>query len=163
MATTSSNLGWALTMLLRDYLKQVDTELAGLPGGSRGFMMLSAIAETSCDSQIALAERLGLDRTTVTYLLDGLEKDDLLKRVPDPADRRVRHVNLTATGSARLAELRRNVDQIEAQVLGRLSRGEAEQFGALLAKASGLTASTSDAEACQAIIETSDQLASKRA
>jgi MarR family transcriptional regulator, transcriptional regulator for hemolysin len=158
MASTNTNLGWALTALLRDYLKQVDDALAGLPGGSRGYMMMSAIAEESCHSQIALADKLGLDRTTVTYLLDGLEREELLKRTPDPNDRRVRHVNLTEPGLVRLAELAKSVDAVEARVLSRLSGPEAEQFGGMLAKAAGISGIADTAEMCQAAIETQERL-----
>lgn len=158
MASSNTNLGWALTSLLRDYLRQVDETLKDLPGGSRGYMMLSAIAEANCQSQVALAERLGLDRTTVTYLLDGLEREDLLKRTPDPADRRARHVNLTETGTTRLVELSSAVDEVEARVLSRLSDQEAGQLRDILGKAAGLGPETHTAEMCSAAIETGDYL-----
>jgi MarR family transcriptional regulator, transcriptional regulator for hemolysin len=158
MSSSNTNLGWALTTLLRDYLKQVDTALASLSGGSRGFMMMSTIAEESCQSQVALAERLGLDRTTVTYLLDGLERDGLLTRTPDPADRRVRHVNLTQLGTKRLLELSREVDEVEVQVLSRLTEEEADHFRAILGKAAGLSAPPDTAGMCQAAIETQDYI-----
>lgn len=161
MQSTNTNLGWALTALLRDYLRQVDETLKDLPGGSRGFMMMSAIAEANCQSQVALAERLGLDRTTVTYLLDGLEQHQLLTRAPDPADRRVRHVNLTDKGINHLAGLASAVNAVEAQVLSRLSPGEAEHLRAILFKAAGLSGEPATAEMCQAAIETGDLLAAK--
>lgn len=153
MAPSNTNLGWALTSLLRDYLKQVDDALADLPGGSRSYMMLSTIAGESCQSQIALADRLGLDRTTVTYLLDGLEREDLLKRTPDPNDRRVRHVTLTDQGRSRLAELAKAVDKVEAQVLSRLTAPEAEQLRTILSKAAGITGKAETAEMCKAAAE----------
>ena len=156
MSSSDTNLGWALTSLLRSYLKQVDEALQDLPGGSRGYMMMSTIADAQCQSQVALAERLGLDRTTVTYLLDGLEREDLLKRTPDPADRRVRHVNLTEYGAARLAELAKAVDAVEAQVLSRLSSTEAEHLRHILVKAAGLAPDT--AQMCQASVETGELL-----
>ncbi len=161
MPTSETNLGWALTALLRDYLRQVDETLKDLPGGSRSYMMLSAIASDSCHSQVALAERLGLDRTTVTYLLDGLEREDLVRRMPDPADRRVRHVNLTDQGSDRLAKLAAAVDEVEARVLSRLSTEEGAHFQGLLVKAAGLAPQPDVSEMCQAAIETKDYLDAK--
>lgn len=158
MSDANTNLGWALTALLRDYLKQVDLVLADLSGGARGFMVLSAIAQEGCNSQIALAERLGLDRTTMTYLLDGLEREDLLKRTPDPADRRMRHVNLTPEGVARLATLGREVDLVEAKVLHRLERDEIAHLIPLLTRAAGLAPDTGATDMCRAILETKDQM-----
>jgi hypothetical protein len=38
-------------------------------------------------SQLALAQQLGIDRPTTTYLLDDLEGSSLIERHPDPADR----------------------------------------------------------------------------
>lgn len=157
MSSSNTNLGWALTALLRDYLKQVDDALSDLPGGSRGYMMLSAIAEANCNSQVALAERLGLDRTTVTYLLDGLEGESLVRRTPDPADRRVRHVNLTDQGQRRLGATARAVQEVEDRVLSRLAPAEAGDLRLLLGKASGLVPHT--AEQCQAARETTEYLA----
>lgn len=156
MSSSNTTLGWALTALLRDYLKQVDETLKDLPGGSRGYMMLSAIAEAQCSSQVALAERLGLDRTTVTYLLDGLEGENLVKRRPDPADRRVRHVNLTDPGHDRFVDMAKAVGEVEGRVLSRLSTAEADQLRQILGKASGIAPAT--AEICQATRETTEYL-----
>ncbi len=45
-----------------------------------------------------LAERLGCDPSNVTWLADRLEEQNLLNRVPDPTDRRVRALTLTKAG-----------------------------------------------------------------
>lgn len=46
----------------------------------------------------ALAERIGCVRSNVTQLVDRLEGDGLVRRVPDPGDRRVRRAELTEAG-----------------------------------------------------------------
>ena len=86
----------------------------------------------------AHAQRLGLDRTSLTYLLDGLEKQTLIKRTTDPDDRRNRHINLTAKGSETLGQLARAVEQVELSVLSRLPQAEARQLYASIVKAAGL-------------------------
>src|SRR6266446_3470557 len=43
-----------------------------------------------------LAEKTGVTRATITGLLDGLEKEGLVERCPDPENRRSRQVKLTA-------------------------------------------------------------------
>lgn len=132
------NLGWALAALLRAYQKQVETALAGLPGGSRAFLVMSLVEQETCQSQVAIAERLGVDRTTLTYLIDDLETEKLIKRTTDPADRRNRHIGLTAKGTKTLAQLVQSVEQVERDVLSRLTKAEAEQFYASLVKSAGL-------------------------
>lgn len=49
-------------------------------------------------NQAALASTFGLAARTVTELVDSLERDGLVERITDPADRRARHVRLTESG-----------------------------------------------------------------
>lgn len=51
-----------------------------------------------------LADRLGMDRTTLTRNLGPLEKAGLISRGRDPGDGRVRRVKLTEDGRERLSE-----------------------------------------------------------
>jgi len=151
------SLGWALTALLRAYQKQVETALAGLPGGSRAFLVMSLVERETCNSQIAIAERLALDKTTLTYLLDGLEKVKLIRRTTDPVDRRTRRIDLTAKGSQMLVELAGAVERVEHEVLSRLPPADAQRFYESLVKAAGLAEGApppdSD-EICQAALGT---------
>lgn len=142
-----ANLGWALATLLREYQKRVDAALADLPGGARAFLVMSLVDRETCHSQIAIAARLGLDKTTLTYLIDGLEQDGLVRRTPDPQDRRSRHINLTAKGRKTLARFTDSVEAVERQVLSRLSTAEAAQFQNMLVAAAGLEDHSSDAQA----------------
>lgn len=45
-----------------------------------------------------IAASLGLDGSTITGILDRMENKGLVKRTPDPADRRALRVNLTEQG-----------------------------------------------------------------
>lgn len=45
-----------------------------------------------------LSERLLFDKSTVTRIIDRLEQMELVRRIADPADRRVQRVLLTAQG-----------------------------------------------------------------
>ena len=106
--------------------------------------------------------RLGLDKTILTYLLDGLENDGLVKRTPDPQDRRIRHIKITAKGQKTLAKFTRAVEQVEKQVLSRLNPEEAAWFQRSLSRAAGLDADNAQSpdeaesvEICQAALGTS--------
>jgi MarR family transcriptional regulator, transcriptional regulator for hemolysin len=50
--------------------------------------------------QTQLTARMGLSKQAVQQLLDALEADELLVRVQDTVDRRIKHVQLTAAGQA---------------------------------------------------------------
>lgn len=49
--------------------------------------------------QGVLAERVGVEGPTLVRVLDGLENDGLICRVPDDSDRRIKLVQLTAEGT----------------------------------------------------------------
>lgn len=51
-----------------------------------------------------LATRLACVRSNITQIVDRLEKDGLVKRRPDPADRRSVRAELTAAGKRAVAE-----------------------------------------------------------
>ena len=96
--TLSNDLGWALGAVFRGYVKATHEALADLPGGPRGYQVLASAAGDEHGSQLALAQRLGVDRTVMTYLLDDLEAAGLIERRPDPADRRARRIVATPPG-----------------------------------------------------------------
>src|SRR5438552_1328463 len=64
----------------------------------RGWAVLSALAEGGPRPQIDLATATGTDRTVMTYLLDDLEKQELIERARDPSDRRSYQIHLTRRG-----------------------------------------------------------------
>jgi MarR family transcriptional regulator for hemolysin len=49
--------------------------------------------------QGVLAERVGVEGPTLVRVLDGLESEGLICRVPDDSDRRIKLVQLTADGT----------------------------------------------------------------
>lgn len=143
------DLGWALGTLLRAYLKRVGETVAELPGGARGFQVLTIANGGFCANQAAVAEHLGIDRTVMTYLLDDLEAHKLVRREPDPADRRSRRVVLTAKGRKTLARLGGRVQDIERHVLADLDDAEADQLRTLLDRAARSVGAPASASCCR--------------
>jgi DNA-binding MarR family transcriptional regulator len=130
-----ADLGWSLGTLLRGYVKRSADVLGDLPGGSRGYQVLSFAGDGSCGNQAAIAESTGLDRTVLTYLIDDLEKAGLVVRTPDPHDRRSRQVNLTDAGAARLRDLTARMGEVETQLLARIPRADADELRRVVARA----------------------------
>lgn len=123
--TVRDDLGWALGMLTRSYMRASAAALHDVPGGPRGYQVLATVGRDEPPNQLALAHQLGLDRTVMTYLIDDLEKAGLVQRRPDPADRRARRVVSTEAGSALLCELERRLIAVEQDLLGPLGPDEA--------------------------------------
>jgi len=131
----SNDLGWALGVLSRCYMKEVAATFAKVPGGPRGYQVLAAAARDEHGSQLALAQHLGVDRTVMTYLLDDLERAGLIERHPDPADRRARRIAPTERGRALLGDLDERLGAAEEQVLAGLTAADRQAFRALLCQA----------------------------
>jgi DNA-binding MarR family transcriptional regulator len=128
----SGDLGWGLAVVFRAYVKAADTIADEIPGGNRGYQVLSAAALDDPGSQAAMAQRLGIDRTVMTYLLDDLESAHLVERQADPADRRTRRVVATPHGRDVLATLDERFAQAEQHLMGPLPPADQDQFRRLL-------------------------------
>jgi DNA-binding MarR family transcriptional regulator len=151
--TEEVDFGQALAALLRRYLDGAREAVSDLPGGPRGYQVLlnssgGTRAGISCSNQATIAQRLGIDRTVMTYLVDDLEKAGMVERRPDPADRRARQVVRTPVGEAELATASERIRAVEAAVLAGLSDDDAAVFRRLLAGAAA-DAPPIDHSACE--------------
>ncbi len=81
-----------------------------------------------------LAERLACVKSNVTQLVDRLEADGLVTRLPEPGDRRSRLAVLTDKGRQACADGDDIRDQAERELFSALSADEALQLRHLLAK-----------------------------
>lgn len=108
--------------------------LADGPVNVRELSVLLLLDAREPESQQQAAERLGVDRTTMVGLLDGLEDKGLVARQPDPADRRRNVVALTAAGRKALKKAKAASDEAERALLADLSPTEAKQLRDLLSR-----------------------------
>jgi DNA-binding MarR family transcriptional regulator len=70
----------------------------------------------------------------VTAIVDQLEKEGLVERLPEPADRRAFRIRLTRAGERAFAEMAGAHEQWIVELLSGLSRREHEDLLKLLAK-----------------------------
>lgn len=146
------DLGWALGAVLRSWQRATTTAVSQLPGGPRGYQVLSMATGGPCGTQAAMAERLGLDRTVMTHLIDDLEVNGLVERIPDPADRRARRVSLTKAGRSAYAAAAAQVAAVERSVLAGLDDQSVELFRSLLHRAAS-SVEDQPHDACEAVLE----------
>ncbi|WP_246776295.1 MarR family winged helix-turn-helix transcriptional regulator [Bradyrhizobium sp. CCBAU 53351] len=81
------------------------------------YSILTVIRENPGLSQMALSQALGIVRSGVVPLLDGLESRKLLKRTAHVSDRRSHALHLTAEGNALLARADALVQQHEDRLI----------------------------------------------
>lgn len=75
-----------------------------------------------------IAASLCLDGSTITGVLDRMENKGLVKRTPDPSDRRALRVILTEQGTRLREPVQRVIEEANRCILDRLSKEEQEQF-----------------------------------
>ncbi|WP_440100852.1 MarR family winged helix-turn-helix transcriptional regulator [Streptosporangium sp. H16] len=129
-----TDLGWTLGVVFRSYVRTANALVSHLPGGPRGYQVLVAAVQGLPGGQGALAQRLGVDKTVMTYLLDDLEKAGLVERRPDPADRRNKRVVATEQGRATWTDTQSRLEHAEEHVLAPLDPADRSVFRELLRK-----------------------------
>jgi len=105
-----ARVGVAIKMRVMDELGQ-----AGC--GGYGYAVLAMLGEGAQETQAAIADGLGVDRSQLVGVLDTLEKDGLIERKRDLHDRRRHAVSITAEGKRQFVRLRSTVREIEESVL----------------------------------------------
>jgi DNA-binding MarR family transcriptional regulator len=79
-----------------------------------------------------LAETLNCVKSNVTQLVDKLERDGIVRRIPDPADRRGTLVELTDTGGAAHRAGRAALESATQAVFANFSEADRASLRALL-------------------------------
>jgi DNA-binding MarR family transcriptional regulator len=98
------------------------------------FGVLEVIAANSGLSQSELGGLLGIDRSTIVAVIDRLERDGLVRRMPAPHDRRSHALKLSEKGAVTLALLERRVAAHEREIASGLSAEERKILQTLLAR-----------------------------
>ena len=89
-----------------------------------GYSVLTHLAQQPAGNQLALATAIGYDKSRLIALLDEFERDGLIVREPDPADRRNRQVHLTAEGRTRYEAAQADIRAMEDDLLKDLTAAE---------------------------------------
>ncbi|MFI6856610.1 MarR family winged helix-turn-helix transcriptional regulator [Streptomyces sp. NPDC050416] len=112
----------------KHHLEQRDLGIT--PAQSR---LLRTLAHWGSPPRMAdLAERLEVVPRAVTTLVDGLEASGKVRRVPDPANRRVIRIELTDDGRKALGELRAARRSAAEEILAPLTEQQRAALGGLL-------------------------------
>jgi len=96
--------------------------------------VLLALWEEDGMKVLDLSRRAGLEPSTMTGLLDRMERDQLLTRTPDPEDRRVQRIFLTRQGVDAQEPIMKTVDDTLSRILAGIGEEEVESLKRLLRK-----------------------------
>jgi DNA-binding MarR family transcriptional regulator len=96
--------------------------------------LLAFVEESGPLTQTRLAERLGLGRAATGSVIDALETRGVVSREPDPDDRRVWLVTVTAAGKELVAEVTKRDTVLRKELRSGISRDERHQLADLLVR-----------------------------
>ena len=120
----SDRLGYLLKHVLARLTEAQTKALAPHGLNGRDLAVLSAVASGEPLSQLEVASRLRVDRTSIGDLLDGLEDRGFVERRRSPEDRRRNVVVLTELGESTYATAERIRLEVEREFLTPLRDGD---------------------------------------
>ena len=126
------DLGAAFAWLARAMIKAEEPLLRAHDIEMWDYSVLATLQGGPAPTQSELAAAVGRDKTRLIPILDRLEARGLLRRTPDPADRRNRVVALTAAGRELVGSCRTAIREMEAEFLVALDPDERATFVAVL-------------------------------
>jgi DNA-binding MarR family transcriptional regulator len=126
---TLLRVGSDLSDVLDNFLGQY-----GLLQGRWWVLILLMREQDLTSTPSSLAGKAGVSRATMTGLIDGLNKEGLVLRVTDTADRRKFHIKLTAQGQAKLDEVMPEYYRRVDRLMSILTPEEGEALTSMLIK-----------------------------
>lgn len=103
------------------------------------YIVLVTLADEPVRTQAALAEAIGADKTRIIPILDDLQQRGLIKRTPDPSDRRSHLLSVTREGSTLFQAVQSGIRTYEHRLLNRLPPDERSGLLRALARLSSLS------------------------
>jgi DNA-binding MarR family transcriptional regulator len=92
------------------------------------YAVLLGLDDEPTRTQAALAQAIGADKTRIIGVLDDLAERGLIQRQPDPSDRRVRLLSLTAQGRRLRGAVQSAIQAREERLLARLPAADRQGF-----------------------------------
>jgi MarR family transcriptional regulator, transcriptional regulator for hemolysin len=123
----AENLSWLLTQAHFNLVSEIAVAFEPLGVSNRGYNVL-ATALGGEYTQKDLAERIGLDKTTMVVTVDELERQGLAERRPSSKDRRARVITVTRAGERKVREGQAIVERIQNDVLDSLPASQRKVF-----------------------------------
>ncbi|WP_404335295.1 MarR family winged helix-turn-helix transcriptional regulator [Sphingomonas sp. MMS12-HWE2-04] len=126
--------GHYFSRIARGLARVGDARLKELGFATAQLPVLTALKDGAQLSQTELARWAKVEQPTMAQLLARMERDGIVRRSPDPADRRSSLVSLSEDARARLPAGRAILEQGNREATRGLSEAEVETLLGLLAR-----------------------------
>ena len=121
-----------LGRVARGFTRIADADLREIGLAAGQLPVLVSLKKSKALSQAELARIAQVEQPSMAQLLTRMERDGLVERVDDPADKRSRLISLTPLAARRLPKAKALMDAHSQQALAGLSQAETDQLLALL-------------------------------
>jgi len=125
--TLEGEFGWAVHDVQRLMGRLFDRRMRSIGLTRAQGRVLAVLRRNDGSTQSAIADRLDMERAPVGKLVDRLEDAGFVTRRPDPEDRRVRRVYLTAKFSSIATEMLALGEEIFEPAFDGISKREMER------------------------------------
>lgn len=132
---TSPDIRLTIAMVLagRRWRALLDEKFRPINQSSARMEALAAIINSPpLSPQVDIARRLRIEGPTLTRMLDSLEADGLVQRLPDPSDRRTKQLQVTPAGEAALKEMFDIADGLRDRLLEGFSPEQVDMLNDLV-------------------------------
>ena len=138
MAHTDHRLGADVAQLARTWRAELDRRLNHLGLSQARWLVLLHLARRSePPTQSELAQLVGVECPTLARLLDGLEAQQLVRRVTVVEDRRAKRIELLPQTASLIADIEAIADQLRGEILVDIEQDELEVFQRVLGQMLG--------------------------
>lgn len=133
MATRyAASLSFLLSQLGAHVAHRFGTELAETGMSPRGFGVLSNVIDLGPRTQQHLADELGIHRNNMVAVIDELERDGLVQRIRNTADRRSFLIQATPDGVRATSRAMNIVTALDAEIAGSIDGDSRETLDRIL-------------------------------
>ncbi|GAA4471631.1 MarR family winged helix-turn-helix transcriptional regulator [Phytohabitans houttuyneae] len=124
----------ALLMRLGETTRRATPVAAHRALDRAAYVILRHLAEAGPQNVSALADRLGLDGSTVTRQVSAMQRDGLVARQADPRDGRGTVIAPTGSGLRRMSAVRAARTELYGRVLSAWTEADREQLADLMGR-----------------------------
>jgi DNA-binding MarR family transcriptional regulator len=134
LAGASHSLGYQVRYVYRAFVKELAEQLAPHGLTTSQWSAMRVLWETDGLSQVELAQRMMVEKASLTSVLQSMADAGLITRVRNTADRRKVNIFLTAAGRRLREQVLPLGDLINKRATRGLSAAEVKEIRALLTK-----------------------------
>lgn len=131
-AALTHNVARLIARVKLEVMEALDREFAVYDISAAQAIVLAFLASGEADSAAGLCKGISYDPGAMTRMVDRLEQKGLIRRRPNPEDRRTMNLELTAEGKLLFPKIAVLKEAVQQRFLRGFSEGEIDTLMALL-------------------------------